>query len=49
MLKPAQRDPKKPYTSPKLSVYGTVKVLTQNMGLRHTRDGGSLPRIKTAT
>jgi hypothetical protein len=48
MLKPVLRDPKKPYSSPKLSVHGTVKALTQKMGLRHTRDGGGLPRIKTA-
>ena len=48
MLKPVQRDTKKPYSSPKLSVYGTVKELTKKLGLRHTRDGGGLPRIKTA-
>jgi hypothetical protein len=48
MLKPVQRDPKKPYSSPKLSVYGTVKALTQKVGFRKSRDGGGLPRIKTA-
>jgi hypothetical protein len=48
MLKPVQRDPKKPYSSPKLSVHGTVKELTKKVGFRKTRDGGGLPRIKTA-
>jgi hypothetical protein len=48
MLKPVQRDPRKPYAPPKLSVYGTVKELTKKVGLRKTRDGGSLPRFKTA-
>jgi hypothetical protein len=48
MHKPVQRDPRKPYAPPKLSIYGTVKQLTKKMGLRHTRDGGGLPRIKTA-
>ncbi len=48
MLKPVQRDPRKPYAPPQLSVYGTVKALTKKMGFHHTRDGGGLPRIKTA-
>lgn len=49
MHKPVQRVPRKPYAAPQLSVYGTVKELTKHMGLRHTRDGGNFPRIKTAT
>jgi hypothetical protein len=47
MLKPVKRDSKKPYVSPKLTVYGTVKELTQKVGLRRTNDGGRFPRYKT--
>jgi hypothetical protein len=47
MLKPVKRDSKKPYSSPKLTIYGTVQQLTQKMGLRQNKDGGSFPRYKT--
>jgi hypothetical protein len=40
MAKPVKREPKKPYTKPKLTVYGTVKELTQAQGNRGQRDGG---------
>jgi len=49
MAKPVQRDVKKPYSSPLLTVYGTVQNLTQKVGLvRHT-DGGRFPRLRTST
>jgi hypothetical protein len=47
MLKPVKRDSKKPYSAPKLCVYGRVRDLTQKKGLRKTSDGGSFPKIKT--
>jgi hypothetical protein len=47
MLKPVKRDSKKPYSFPKLTIYGTVRQLTQKVGLRQTADGGRFPRIKT--
>jgi hypothetical protein len=47
MLKPVKRDSKKPYSSPALTIYGTVQQLTQKVGLRRTPDGGTRMRIKT--
>ncbi len=47
MLKPVKRDNKKPYSSPIITVYGTVQELTQKVGLRSNGDGGHFPRIKT--
>jgi hypothetical protein len=47
MLKLVKRDSKKPYSSPALTIYGTVQQLTQKVGLRQTSDGGRFPRIKT--
>jgi hypothetical protein len=47
MLKPVKRDNKKPYSSPRIIVYGTVQELTQKVGLRKTGDGGNFPRIRT--
>ena len=49
MLKPVKRDYKKPYSSPIITVYGTVQELTQKVsGLRGNNDGGRFPRGKTA-
>jgi hypothetical protein len=47
MLKQVAGEPKKPYSAPALTIYGTVQQLTQTMGLRKTRDGGRFPKIKT--
>jgi hypothetical protein len=47
MLKPVKRDSKKPYSFPKLTIYGTVQQLTQKNGLRQNADGGRFPRNKT--
>ena len=48
MLKPVKkRDSKKPYSSPILTVYGTVQQLTQKVGLRRAPDGGHGMKIKT--
>ncbi len=39
MGKPVEREPKKPYTKPKLTVYGTVRELTQSTGVNGQGDG----------
>jgi hypothetical protein len=46
MVKAVKRETKKPYSKPKLTVYGTVRELTQNRGIRGQSDGGgrSAPR-----
>lgn len=38
MAKPVKREPKRPYTKPTLTVYGTVRELTQQVGNRGQRD-----------
>jgi hypothetical protein len=49
MLKPGNRDNKKPYSSPLITVYGTIQELTQHVGLRGQPDS-KLPRsAKTHT
>jgi len=48
MRKSVERGTKKPYSSPILTVYGTVRELTQRVGLRRHRDGGRFPRIRTS-
>jgi hypothetical protein len=48
MRKSVERDAKKPYSSPILTVYGTVRELTQRVGLRRHRDGGRFPRVRTS-
>ena len=46
MVKAVKREPKKPYSKPTLTVYGTVRELTQGGGSRGQIDGqgGRLPR-----
>jgi len=48
MGKPVKREPKKPYSKPTLTLYGTVRELTQRVGSHGNGDGGSFPRNKTA-
>ena len=40
MAKSVKREPKKPYSKPTLTVYGTVRELTQRVGTRGNLDGG---------
>jgi hypothetical protein len=47
MLKPAKRDNKKPYSSPIITVYGTVQELTKKVGTSGKPDNGKPPRVKT--
>jgi hypothetical protein len=46
MVKTVKREPKKPYSKPTLTVYGTVRELTQSQGFAGQSDGGarSTPR-----
>jgi len=47
MDKPLLGGPKKPYVSPKLTIYGTVQELTKRIGIHGNRDGGRFPRFRT--
>jgi hypothetical protein len=47
MGKPVKREPKKPYSKPTLTVYGTVRELTRSVGTAGHRDGGTPPHFKT--
>ncbi|MGH9758143.1 MAG: lasso peptide [Candidatus Acidiferrales bacterium] len=48
MNRPVNSLPKKLYTTPMLTVYGTVRQLTQKVGALRQRDGGSFPRFRTS-
>ncbi len=48
MGKPVKLEPKKPYSKPTLTLYGTVRELTQRVGSHGNGDGGSFPRNRTA-
>ena len=48
MNKPVQRQPKKPYMPPALTVYGTITELTKGVGPNHNTDGGRFPRNATS-
>jgi len=47
MAKPVKREPKKPYTKPTLTVYGTVRELTHANGPQGQRDEGIRNRQRT--
>ncbi len=47
MVKPIKRGTKKPYAKPTLTVYGTVRELTQSQGSTGNPDGG--PRLTPRT
>lgn len=49
MFKPVKRDNKKPYSSPLITVYGTVQELTQKVGLRGNNDSPRRPNVHTHT
>lgn len=40
MAKPVKREPKKTYKKPSLTVYGTLRELTQKVGTVGKADGG---------
>ena len=47
MDKPLKRGSKKPYLSPKLTVYGTVQELTKKQGVHGNRDNGRFAVFRT--
>ncbi len=49
MHKPVKREPRKPYSKPTLTVYGTVRELTQKVGRTGNADGGNPRSAKHAT
>jgi hypothetical protein len=49
MAKPVKREPKKPYKKPSLTVYGTVRELTQKVGRSGKPDGGNPRSSRHAT
>src|ERR1700687_1772808 len=44
-----KREPKKPYSKPTLTLYGTVRELTQKVGQTGNTDGGTFPPTKVKT
>lgn len=40
-------EPKKPYSTPVLTIYGTVRDLTKSLGRHGGKDGGKAPTIRT--
>jgi hypothetical protein len=44
MVKSVKRETKKPYSKPTLTVYGTVRELTQRVGISGKADGGRSAR-----
>ena len=48
MAEPVKRQPKKPYSKPTFTVYGTLVELTQKVGLRGNPDGGLPGKNKTS-
>jgi hypothetical protein len=49
MDKPVKREKKKPYSKPTLTVYGTVRELTQTVGRSGRPDGGNPRSARHAT
>ena len=49
MGKPVKREPKKPYSKPTLTVYGTVRELTQKVGHTGNFDGQIVPLLPNKT
>jgi hypothetical protein len=47
MVKPVKREPRKSYSSPIITVYGTVQELTQNNRGSRGNDNGKKPRNRT--
>ena len=47
MVKPVKREPKKPYSSPIITMYGTVQELTQHVPGSKGHDNGHGTRNRT--
>jgi hypothetical protein len=48
MDKPLNPQPKKQYSPPSLTVYGTIRELTKAIGPARSADGGRFPRNHTS-
>jgi hypothetical protein len=48
MDKDGKPEPKKPYEAPALTVYGTVRDLTNAVGRVRSPDNGTFPKNKTS-
>lgn len=49
MGRPVKREPKKPYSKPVLTVYGTVRELTRTLGNTGSLDGQPIPLLPNKT
>jgi hypothetical protein len=47
MAKPVKQEPKKPYSSPIITVYGTVQEITKTVSIHGHKDNGTGNRSKT--
>ena len=47
-LEPVKNEPKKPYSPPTLTIFGTVLEMTKRIGSRGNADGGVFPRNRTS-
>lgn len=45
--KKPEPEPKEPYSTPKLTIYGTVEQLTKAVGAHAQADGGAFPTNRT--
>lgn len=46
-LRKPEPEPKEPYSTPKLTIYGTVEEVTKAIGAHAQPDGGSFPTNRT--
>jgi hypothetical protein len=47
MNRPTKPEPKESYSTPKLTIYGTIEQLTEAVGMRGSTDGGNPPTNRT--
>ena len=47
MNRPTKPEPKEPYSTPKLTIYGTIEQLTKAVAVHGSMDGGSPPTNRT--
>jgi hypothetical protein len=40
-------EPKEAYSTPELTIYGTIEELTKSLGAHGSADGGSFPKDRT--
>jgi len=47
MNRPTEAKSKDPYSTPQLTIYGTVEQLTKTIGSKDSPDGGAFPKDRT--